>query len=113
MDDLLDDVLITEGWSGIWGFFGRAALLWLRVVEVDCGGPLSRGVAQLDVDVDGCDHGDEVCVGDAFCDCVGPALCSVDDLKCKFKGLGRGAQRSPSEHAEGGHLAVCAPIAKL
>ena len=48
----------------------------LRVVEVGCGGTLVQGVAQLDVDVDGCDHGEEVCVGDTFCHCcAGPALC--------------------------------------
>ena len=42
-----------------------AALQRLGVVEVDCG----------DVDVDGSDHGEEVCVGDTFCHRVAPALC--------------------------------------
>ena len=56
------------------GFFVSAALQRLRVVEVDCVGTSARGVAQFDVDVD-CDRGEEACVGDTFCHCVGPALC--------------------------------------
>ena len=59
------------------GSLVRAALQRFRVVEVDCGGTC---VAQLDVDVDGCNHREEVCVGNTLCHCFGPALCSVDDL---------------------------------
>ena len=33
------------------------------------------GEAQFDVDVDGCDHGEEVCVGNSLYHCVGQALC--------------------------------------
>ena len=42
--------------------------------------PLSRGVAQIDVDVDSSDRSEEVCVSDTFCHCIGPALCEVGDL---------------------------------
>ena len=42
--------------------------------------PLPWSVAQLGEDVDGCDRGEEVCVGTALSHCVGPALSSVDDL---------------------------------
>ena len=47
------------------------------------------GEAELDVDVDGCDQSEEVCVGNTLCHCVGRALCQIDDLQRKFTGLGR------------------------
>ena len=43
---------------------------------------------QLDVNVDGCGHGKEVVVLDGAIHFVGPDLHQVDDLKCKFTGLG-------------------------
>ena len=44
---------------------------------------------QLDLDVDGCGHGQEVAVLNDASHVVGPDLRQVDDLKCKFTGLGQ------------------------
>ena len=46
--------------------------------------PLLLSEVQLDVDVDGCDQSQEVCVSSLLSHCVGPALCQVDDLTLKF-----------------------------
>ena len=51
--------------------------------------PLPWAEAQLNADVDGCDHGEEVCVGNPFSHCVGQALSQVDDLQYKFTSVGR------------------------
>ena len=46
--------------------------------------PLSWGEAQLDADVDGCNHNKSVSGCNTLCHCV-----EVDDLQCQFTGLGR------------------------
>ena len=66
----------------------RAALRRLQVAQAGCEKvSLLRRKVQLDVDVDGCGQGKEVIL-DYASRSVGPDLRQVDDLECKFTGLG-------------------------